>query len=135
MILRLKISVAYHLLAFVDIALRQGGVFRFGEFVEESVAFVLGITVALQAFVLGRVLGQLELALHDDQREVLAPFRERILLQRVLGCDDAGNVVTLVVGVDVAEVSSQVVVELSGEELFLHQLVLQLKQTLLGLRA
>ena len=99
-------------LAFGDELLSQFAVLRFWILVQEAVALVLGITIAVCALVFAGVLGQLELALHDQQREVLTVSHEGIGLQGILGHDDARRVVAFAVRVDIAEIAAQVIVEL-----------------------
>ena len=81
---------------------------------------------------MGAVLGQLELTLHDKQHELLAQTAVRIGLQGILCRDDAGGIVTLLVGVDITEISTQIVIELCSHILLTDQLVVKLIQPVLG---
>ena len=74
----------------------------------------------------------MELALHDEDTELLAQIGEGIGLQRILGGDDARLVVRLSIGIDIAEVTTQIVIELGRQILLLHQIVLETEQRLLG---
>ena len=74
---------------------------------------------------------QFKLALHHKQRELLAQVGVRIVFQGVLSGDDASLVVVAAVCA-VAKILTEVVVELSRVEFFLHQLVLQLEELLLS---
>ena len=117
-------SVFRNLLALGNILLGQCLVGRVGILIEESVTLVLGITIAFHSAQFGTVLCQFELALHDEQGEILAMTAIGVLLQGILRRNDAGLVVALLVGIDVAEITSQVVIELCRQQLLDNEFVL-----------
>jgi hypothetical protein len=53
-----------------------------------------------------------ELALHDENHEILTQTAIGIILQTVLSRDDTRRIVALIVGVDISEIASQIVIEL-----------------------
>ena len=68
-------SVAYDFLALGDVLPGEIAVLRFRIFIQEAIALVLGIAIALNLLVLAGILGQFELALHYDTGKVLPPLR------------------------------------------------------------
>ena len=113
-----------HFLAFGDELLGSTDVLGVGKLIDEAVALVLGIAVTVKTAVLSTILSQLEFALHDEQGEILADGAERIGLQRILGGDDAGRIVALIVLVDIAEIATEVIVEFGREKLLHDEFVL-----------
>ena len=123
-------SVLCHFLALADEFLSHALVLRVWIFVNKSVALVLCVLEALQLLLLHTLLRQLKLTLHDKKGEFLTQFRIRIVLQRILRSDNASLIVVAAIGA-VAEILSEVIIELSRVKLLQHELVLQFEEQIL----
>ena len=116
----------------IDKILSGSSLLRFRELIQEAITLVLSIAIALYLLLLRTVLGEVVLALHNEHREVLTLVSIRIGLQRILSSNDTGLVVRLRTIIDVAKIAAKVIVQLCREIFFLHQIVLQQEETLLG---
>ena len=111
-------------LAFLDVFLGSGTLLRVRILINEAVALILSILIALQLLALHTHLGKLVLALHNQCSKLLALVAVRIILQGVLGCNDASLIVVAALGA-VAEIGSHAEIEAGTLVLLLYQQVLQ----------
>ena len=66
--------------------------------VDETIALVFRILIAVQLLGFHALLCQMELAPHDKRGKLLALLRVRIVLERILGRDDARLVIVSAAG-------------------------------------
>ena len=101
-----------------------------GVLIDEAVALVLRILVALELLRLNTHVGQLVLAFHHEDGKLLAHVRVGVVVECILCRDDACLVVVAATGA-VAEIGSEIVVEFGGQIGLEDQLILQFKHPLL----
>lgn len=119
-----------HFLAFLNIPLSFIAQLRVRIFVDKPIAFVFRILVTLQLLGLNTLLGQLKLALHHQRGEIFPTRGVRVIFECVLRRYDA-SLVVVAAKTAIAKIGSKVVVQSGRVQFFLHQLVLQLKQSML----
>lgn len=75
-------------------------------FVDESIAFIFGILITLQAFGFHAILCEFILASHQQDSKILAQRRIREVLQGILCRNDTREIIALAIAVAITEICS-----------------------------
>ena len=126
-------SVFRYFFAFLDVLLGSLALGTLGIFVDESVALVLGITIAVEFLLLYTLACQFKLALHDEHCEILTHRHKGIGFEGILAGDDACLVVATACEA-VTEIVAEVEIQLCREILLKHEFVGEFKHSCRRLR-